>query len=121
MDMTGPGLPGGGSGRFAIGGTPMKIEDARSRYLTQLQADGRSPHTAGQYRRHITLLATWLAANGRGTTVEEIDHEALAQFLASPCARTRPDGVTKKATSTNALRTSLRTFFRYAHEAGYVR
>jgi len=96
----------------------MRLEDALSRYLTQLRADGRSDHTAGQYRRHIALLATWL---GGRKAVEEIDHEDLALFLASPVARTRPDGRTKKATSTNALRTSLRTFFRYCHEAGYTR
>jgi site-specific recombinase XerD len=99
----------------------MDIEEALSRYLTQLGADGRSPHTAGQYQRHIALLGSWLHEHGRSAVVEEIDHETLAQFLSSPSARTRPDGKTKKATSANALRTSLRTFFRYAHEAGYVR
>jgi site-specific recombinase XerD len=99
----------------------MSLDEALSRYLTQLRADGRSPHTAGQYRRHIALLGAWLSAHGRSAEVEEIDHETLAQFLSSPNARTRPDGKTKKATSANALRTSLRTFFRYAHEAGYVR
>jgi site-specific recombinase XerD len=51
--------------------------------------------------------------------VENVSHEHLAEFLSSPCARTRPDGKTKKATSANALRTSLRTFFRYCHDGGY--
>jgi integrase/recombinase XerC len=67
------------------------------------------------------LLGAWLRGEKKSDVVEEIDHETLALFLASPCARTRPDGKTKKATSTNALRTSLRTFFRYAHDAGYTR
>jgi site-specific recombinase XerD len=98
----------------------MRIADALSRYLTQLRADGRSHHTAGQYRRHVELLASWLSGNGRTDIVEEIDHETLAQFLSSPSARERADGKTKKATTANALRTSLRTFFRYAHEAGYT-
>ena len=99
----------------------MKILDALDRYLTQIRADGRSEHTAGQYRRHITLLATWLAGRHHSGEVEEIDHETLATFLASPAARERPDHRAKKATSANAMRTSLRTFFRYAHEAGYTR
>ena len=99
----------------------MRLEEALSRYLTQLRADGRSEHTSGQYRRHIVLLASWLRERDRSSDVEAICHEDLAAFLSSPCARTRPDGGAKKATSTNALRTSLRTFFRYAHEAGYVR
>ena len=98
----------------------MRLEEALDRYLTQLRADGRSAHTAGQYRRHIALLGSWLREHGRSDAVEKIDHETLAQFLSSPSARTRPDGKTKKATSANALRTSLRTFFRYAHEAGYT-
>jgi site-specific recombinase XerC len=98
----------------------MNIEDALARYVTQLEADGRSPHTIHQYERHIGLLAGWLRVNGNNGNVEEIDHETLARFLSSPQARTRPDGKTKKATSANALRTSLRTFFRYAHEAGYT-
>ena len=97
----------------------MDITDALSNYLTQLRADGRSPHTAGQYRRHVALLASWLRGNGRSDAVEEIDHETLAQFLSSPSARERSDGKTKKATTTNALRTSLRTFFRFTHDAGY--
>jgi site-specific recombinase XerC len=95
----------------------MQIRDALERYLTQIRADGRSEHTAGQYRRHITLLASCLG----NREIEEIDHETLAKFLASPAARERPDHKVKKATSTNAMRTSLRTFFRYAHEAGYCR
>jgi len=99
----------------------MDITDALSKYLTQLRADGRSPHTAGQYRRHITLLASWLSGEKRSDAVEEIDHETLAQFLSSPSARTRPDGKTKKATTANALRTSLRTFFKYCHDGGYTR
>jgi site-specific recombinase XerD len=98
----------------------MDIEEALSRYLTQLRADGRSEHTARQYCRHVTLLAAWLTDLGHGADVEEVSHEQLAAFLASPRARTRPDGKTKKATTANALRTSLRTFFRYAHEAGYT-
>jgi site-specific recombinase XerD len=98
----------------------MEIKEALLKYLIQLKADGRSDHTAGQYRRHVGLLASWLRGNGRSDAVEEIDHETLAQFLSSPSARERSDGRTKKATTANALRTSLRTFFRYAHEAGYT-
>ncbi len=99
----------------------MELEQALSKYIVQLEADGRSTHTIGQYTRHVGLLGTWLRSHGHALNVEAIDHETLAVFLASACARTRPDGRGKKATSTNAMRTSLRTFFRYAHEAGYTR
>jgi site-specific recombinase XerD len=97
----------------------MRIEKTLQCYLTQLRADGRSEHKAHQYRRHITLLAGWLPTNGYSDAIEAIDHETLAAILASPAARTRPDGRSKKATSTNALLTSRRTFFRFRHDAGY--
>jgi site-specific recombinase XerD len=99
----------------------MQIELALDRYVQQLQADGRSPHTIGQYKRHVGLFGRWLTAHAHGADVEEIDHEDVARFLGSQAARSRPDGRTKRATSTNALRTSLRTFFGFVHAAGYAK
>jgi len=98
----------------------MDLARARDAFLVQLQADGRSPHTIGQYRRHLGALDRWLAATGRTRELPAIDHEVLAQFLVSDAARCRPDGAAKKATTTNTLRTSLRAFFGYAHAAGLV-
>ena len=68
-----------------------------------------------QYRRHVRLLAAWF---GGAKHVEDVTHEDLARFLNSDRARHRPDGKPKKATATNSLRSSLRTFFAYAHAAG---
>lgn len=98
----------------------MDLARARDAFLLQLDADGRSPHTRGQYRRHLGALERWLAATGRPSGLAAIDHGTLAAFLVSDAARCRPDGGAKKATSTNALRTSLRAFFGYAHAAGLV-
>ena len=70
----------------------LSVEAALERFLLQLQANGRSHHTIGQYRRHVRLLGHWLADVGRGSRVCDIDHETLAAFLASGVARTRPDG-----------------------------
>jgi site-specific recombinase XerC len=39
----------------------MQLQAALQAFLLQLSADGRSPHTIGQYRRHGTALANWLA------------------------------------------------------------
>ena len=39
----------------------MRLADALDRFVVQLEADGRSPHTIGQYRRHVALLGSWLA------------------------------------------------------------
>ena len=98
----------------------MNITQALDRYLVQLEADGRSPHTVGQCRRHIRLLAAWLAGAGHSGELGDIDHEVLARFLASPMARTRPDSRPKKATAMNCLRSSIRTFFAYLAQAGYL-
>src|SRR5260221_4246270 len=99
----------------------MNVEAALALYVQQLVADGRSPHTIAQYRRHVGLLAAWLHQDGVPGEVGEIGHEDLAHFLSSSSVRMRSDGRAKKATSTNALRTSLRTFFRYCHDAGFTR
>ena len=96
----------------------MEILDALGLYQVQLDADGRSVHTRRQYERHVRLLARWLVAGGRTTVVGEITHLVLAEFLVSPEARNRPDGRPKRATSANAMRSSLRTFFAYGHAAG---
>ncbi len=98
----------------------MHLLDALSRYETQLQADGRSEHTVNQARRHVRLLAAWLDHAGHDADLAAIDHETLACFLADPGTRTLPDGTPKKATSLNALRSSLRAFFGYLDAVGHV-
>jgi len=98
----------------------MQITDALTKFLVQLEADGRSCHTIAQYRRHIRLFAHWAAEVDHSGEISEISHEVLAAFLVAPEARTRPDGGRKKETSTNALRSSVRNFFRYLHQAGYI-
>jgi site-specific recombinase XerD len=86
--------------------------------MEQLRADGRSEHTVRQYRRHVRLLDAWF---GGAKHIGDVTHEDLARFLNSDEARNRPDGRPKKATAMNALRSSLRTFFAYAHAAGLTR
>ena len=93
----------------------MRLDHALDLYVQQLRADGRSEHTVRQYRRHVRLLDMWLGGQAQ---VEKISHEVLARFLNSDAARNRADGKSKRATSTNALRSSLRTFHSYLHAAG---
>ncbi len=95
----------------------MLVQEALGLFVTQLEADGRSPHTIGQYRRHVGALIAWA---GPGRALAGIGHEDVARFLSAPAARTRPDGGIKKAASMNAMRSSVGQFFRYAHEAGWI-
>lgn len=98
----------------------MRIEEALEKFIVQLRADGRSEHTIGQYHRHVRLFARWVGEDGLDGEIEGIDHEVLARFLNSDAARVRSDGGRKRETSTNALRTSLRCFFGYAHAARWL-
>ena len=99
----------------------MHVEEAWVKFRCQLEADGRSPHTVAQYRRHVRVLARWLAqGRKRGARLEAMTHEALARFLGDPAARERCDGRPKRPTSVNALRSSVRAFARYIHRAGYL-
>ena len=98
----------------------MRIHDALARFLLQLEADGRSPHTLGQYGRHVRLLIAWLGQAGHTGTLEDVTDEDLARFLTSPTARTTAAGAKRKASSANALRSSLKGFFSWLNRAGMV-
>jgi site-specific recombinase XerD len=99
----------------------MQLLDALDRFVMQLQADGRSSHTIGNYKRHIALLDGWLRETRRERALDAIGHEVLAAFLVSACARASAHGGAKSSASMNSLRTSLRVFFAWVHEAGYAR
>ncbi len=89
----------------------MNLQAALDQFLIQLQADGRSTHTVAQYRRYVREFQDWWA----GDDVGAIGHRDIAAFLAAPETR-----ASRRAVTMNALRTSLRMFFRYLHEAGVV-
>lgn len=94
----------------------MRLSEALDSYLLQLDADGRSLSTRLQYARHIRLLLDWLG----DPEIDAVGHEDLARFLISDFAKLRPDGKQKKATAMNVMRSSLRTFWGWAHAAGFV-
>lgn len=87
----------------------MRVSEALESYVLQLQADGRSPHTTGQSRRHVTMFTRAMG----DPLVRQVRPEDVARFLAS-------DTVTKdrKPSSANALRSSLRCFFAFVHASG---
>ena len=98
----------------------MRVTTALDRYVTQLRADGRSPHTISQIERHVRLLASWLAEHKLPTDVRRVTHEHVAKFLCSDAVTLRLDGSPRKPTASNAIRSSLRTTFSYFHAAGYA-
>jgi site-specific recombinase XerD len=98
----------------------MHLNDAIAAFQLQLEADGRSIHTRKQYLRHLRLLAAWLDANGIPAELDAVTTQVVARFLTSDAARKTADGAAKLATSTNALRTSVRCFFQFSELSGYV-
>jgi integrase/recombinase XerC len=98
----------------------MHLHDALALFVAQLQADGRSPHTVGQYRRAINGLAAWAAREGLSGEIEDLDHVALARFLGAPEAMLTARGKPKGPVSMNALRSGLRVFFGYLCDADYL-
>ncbi|HEX6944301.1 MAG TPA: tyrosine-type recombinase/integrase [Gemmatimonadaceae bacterium] len=98
----------------------MDLQAALQAFLLQLEADGRSPHTIGQYRRHGTALTTWLATTGAPIDIAKLTPEVLARFFAADSAKNSCRGGAKKAVSLNAMRTSIRCFAKHLHDAGLV-
>ena len=96
----------------------MHLQDALGQFQVQLRADGRSPHTRRQYERHVRALIGWLATTDYGRDVEDLSPATIAEFLASEAATGSARGGAKKASTANAMRTSIRCFARWAHEAG---
>lgn len=98
----------------------MRLQDALDSFLLQLEADGRSPHTLGQYGRQIRRLGQWLAGEGRDDKLDGVTPEVLARFLVSSSARVTSLGATRRPVTVNMTRTALRTFFRFAFDADLI-
>lgn len=94
----------------------MHLDEALGRFLLQLEADGRSPHTRNQYRSYVGMFIDWI----QDVPAEAVTHELVAEFLAATKTRRRPDGGLRRASTMNVIRGCLRNFFRYLHQSGVV-
>lgn len=107
-----------GEGLRRLRAPSMQLLELCEAHALQLQADGRSPHSVAQVRRHARVFATWLAAERHSGAVADLEPQVVARFLVSDAALRRPDGKPKLAGSVNAMRTSIRCLLKYAHDAG---
>lgn len=101
----------------------MNLGETITLYQLQLGANGRSVHSLAQAQRHMRRFTKWLGdsdAPGVDRDVTSIDPTLVARFFTSDAARLSAHGGMKKPSSVNALRASLRAFFRFLHDAGYV-
>jgi len=93
----------------------MKLSLAIECFRTQLEANAHSCHTIGSYLHDLGLLA---AALGPESELEAITTDALARFLTGAPVTRKPDGSPKAPGSVDKVKTSVKAFFRWAHEAG---
>ncbi len=93
----------------------MQLRQAIERFRTHLEANGNSPHTISSYLRDLEMLTDRL---GRETAVEGVTSDALAAFLTSDAVARRPDGTPKTPGSVDKAKTSVKAFFRWAHDGG---
>jgi site-specific recombinase XerC len=94
----------------------MRVSEALAVLVVQLEADGRSVHAVKQVERHVRLFARWAG----DPPVVEVGHELIARFLTSDVVRERAGGGARKASSANAIRSSLRALGAFLHGAGYT-
>lgn len=94
----------------------MLLSEVLAAYLTQQEGNGRAIHTLRQLARHGRLLVQAL----NDPQIERVKHEAIAGFFASDVAKRTADGKPRRASSSNALRSSIRGLFAFAHAAGYA-
>ena len=93
----------------------MKLSLAIECFRTQLEANARSRHTIGSYLHDLGMLA---AALGPDTGLGAIGTAAIARFLTGAAVTQKQDGSPKAPGSVDKVKTSLKAFFRWAHEAG---
>ncbi len=74
----------------------MLLPTAARRFLTQMEADGKSPLTIRVYRGELDRFIRWA---GKRNHAEAIHPEAIANYLTAPVSLVAPDG-TKRSTRT---------------------
>jgi len=95
----------------------MRINKAIESFETQLRADGRSPHTIAAYMRELRLFAGWI---GNKTLIAKITPADIAGFFTSNTALVSAEGENRCTVSLNRLKATIRAFFTYLYEAGYI-
>jgi site-specific recombinase XerD len=98
-------------------GNKMTLKSAVSRFLRQLEADGRSTLTIRVYVGELERFGRWL---GRRPLLK-VGPDTIARYLTDPAATVSPDGTERSARTVNRTKTVLRLLFGYLAETGALR
>ncbi|GJM43202.1 MAG: tyrosine recombinase XerC [Gemmatimonadota bacterium] len=96
----------------------MLLTTAARRFLTQLEADGRSPLTVSVYRGELGRFTHWA---GSRKHAEAIRPDTIAGYMTDPASRVSPDGTARSTRTVNRTRTVIRLFFGYLVDRGTLR
>jgi site-specific recombinase XerD len=89
----------------------MQFQDeALASYTTQLWADGKAALTIAQRCRHVRALMEWITSE----EIRDLNTNTIARFFAQPALRNL------KPATVNTVKTSIRDFFAYLHQAGMI-
>jgi len=94
----------------------MQLSEVLAAYVIQQTANGRAVPTIKQIARHGRMIVSAL----NDPPIARVKHEVVAAFFASDAVTRTADGSPRRASSANALRSSVRGLFAFAHAAGYV-
>lgn len=96
----------------------MKLSTAIRRFDDQMRADGKAQLTREAYLRDLRLLSNWI---GGKTTIEKIAPRTLTQFINSKTFSRTQAGRPKATISLNRSKSSIRVFFQFLVDAGYLK
>jgi integrase/recombinase XerC len=95
----------------------MKLKTAIGRFDRQLAADGRSTNTRAAYCRDLRKFTEWFG----NQSVSKIKPDDLARFLTSDRVLLSPDGQPRKPISVNRTKSTLRSFFAFCADSGWIK
>lgn len=96
----------------------MNLSRAIRHFDIQMRADDKSQHTRLAYLRDLKLFQKWL---GNDKDVSRVKPVTIARFFTSDQVKLTVDGKSKEAISINRMKTSIRVFFHFLYESGYLK
>jgi len=95
----------------------MQLRPALERFRIHLEANGHSRHTVSSYVHDLQVMAVALSSD---MELGAIGPDDMARFLTSQAVTRKADGTPKAPGSVDKVKSSVKAFFRWAHEAGLV-
>ena len=90
----------------------MNIALSVTDYLDHLEAEGRSPHTVGAYRRDLSTFVRFTARE-KLNELDDVTPETLTRFMTSYDVRYATNGCRRASASVNRYRVALKALYAF--------